>query len=207
MVHDEIRLFQKLDTQTAFGVDSIIIGDDLFITFAYIYGKESDVFKWKDGKFVKDHALPATGTDVDAFIIDGQHFISIVGKGNNIEFIMKPKIYLLNDFIYKKMHFKIITLYAGTTSRDPFVYFFKYNGKNFTSFNNVKLDSRPYGITYVKARDEHFLAVAFYDLPQSVILKWNGETFEIAQEIGSSKVRAVITLYISKVCPMYKPKL
>ena len=84
MEFDEIRLFQKLDTETAFGVDTIIIGDDLFITFAYIYGTDSkthsDVFKWKAGQFVKDHTIPATGTDVDAFSIDGNHFISMVGK-------------------------------------------------------------------------------------------------------------------------------
>lgn len=80
MEFDEIQLFQKLDTETAFGVDSIIIGNDLFLTFANIYGKESDVFKWKAGKFVKDHTIAATGTDVDAFSIGGQHFVSIVGK-------------------------------------------------------------------------------------------------------------------------------
>lgn len=80
----------------------------------------------------------------------------------------------------------------GTTSRDPCVYLMKFEKNKFVPFKNIAMDSRPYGITYVKTKNEHFLAVAFYDLPQSVIMKWNGETFESSQEIGSSRVSTLI---------------
>ena len=96
---------------------------------------------------------------------------------------------------------------SGTTSRDPYVYLLKYDGTKFVSFRNIQMDSRPYGITYVKAGSEHYLAVAFYDLPQSKILKWNGETFEVAQEIGSSKVKFLykIIIFESKVVKINIP--
>lgn len=84
MKYDEIVLFQKLETRTAFGVDSIEIGNDIFLVFAYLYGNRdgatSDVFKWRNGRFEKDHQIPVTGTDVEAFEIGGNHYAAVVGK-------------------------------------------------------------------------------------------------------------------------------
>ena len=51
------------------------------------------------------------------------------------------------------------------------------------------MEIRPYGVTYVKAGKDHFLAVAQYDSTLSVIFKWNGKTFEEWQKVASCKVR------------------
>ena len=77
---------------------------------------------------------------------------------------------------------------TGTTSRDPYVYLLKYNGSQFVIAYNIPVDSRPYGLKFVKTRTENFLAVAFYDLPQSLIMKWNGEVFKNYQLVASLKV-------------------
>ena len=78
--YDTIEVFQTLETKNAFGVDTIKKDGQLYIAFAYLYGKESDVFKWEGNKFVKDHSIPATGTDIDAFFIGSRAFLSVVGK-------------------------------------------------------------------------------------------------------------------------------
>ena len=78
--YDTIELFQKLETRTAFGVDTIIQDGQLFIAFAYLYGQQSDVFKWVNGEFVKNSSIPVSGTDIDAFHIGNRAFISVVGK-------------------------------------------------------------------------------------------------------------------------------
>ena len=61
-----------------------VLGNDLFLMFAYLYGDRnganSDVFKWKAGEFKKDHTIPVIGTDVDAFTVEGKHFAAVVGK-------------------------------------------------------------------------------------------------------------------------------
>eukprot|EP00111_Clytia_hemisphaerica_P024863 TCONS_00073301-protein len=168
MKYDEITLFQRLETRTAFGVDAIEIGNELYLVFAYLLGvgndAYSDVFKWSQGEFKKDHLIPVTGTDVDTFSVGSEHFAAVV----------------------------------GVTSRDPFVYLLKYNGTQFVTHYNIPMDSRPYGLTFVRTRNEYFLAVAFYDLRQSLILKWNGVTFQTNQKLVSSKARDFATTTINR---------
>ena len=77
---------------------------------------------------------------------------------------------------------------VGTTSRDPNVYIFQFDGTKFVPSNNIMLNARPYAIKYFKTKDASFLAVAIYELHQSMIMKWNGEGFEISQKIASSQV-------------------
>lgn len=77
--YDTIELFQKLETTTAFGVDTIKKHGQIYITFAYLYGSKSDVFKWQKDKFVKDHTIPVSGTDIDAFHIGHRAFLAVVG--------------------------------------------------------------------------------------------------------------------------------
>ena len=77
--YDTIDVFQKLETEAAFAVDTIIKDGQLFIAFAYLYGKESQVFKWSGDKFVEHHKIPTTGTDIDAFFIGNRAFLSVVG--------------------------------------------------------------------------------------------------------------------------------
>lgn len=158
--YDTIELFQKLETTTAFGVDTIKKHGQIYITFAYLYGSKSDVFKWQKDKFVKDHTIPVSGTDIDAFHIGHRAFLAVV----------------------------------GTTSRDSFAYLLEYQNGKFVPFKNIPAGTRPYGIKHIKAGKEHFLGIARYDLKSSLLMKWNGETFEESQKIGSCKARDFATI-------------
>lgn len=79
------------------------------------------------------------------------------------------------------------------------MYLLQYNGTQFVPAFNLPMDSRPYGLTFVRTKNAFFLAVAFYDLPQSLIMKWNGVTFENHQSVASSKVSRENSLLKSMV--------
>jgi len=158
--YDSVELFQKVSTSTAFGVDTIEKNGEMFIIFLYLYGQKSDIFKWRNDRFVLHQTVGVGGTDIDAFHIGDRTFISSV----------------------------------GTTSREPYAYLMEYNGDKFVPFKNIDIETRSYGIKHIKIGKDHFLAVARYDLPRSLILKWNGETFEEFQQIDSCKARNFATI-------------
>ena len=78
--YDSIELFQRLETQTAFGVTAIKKDNQIFIAFTFLYGHKSAIYKWDGLKFAQHQTVGVSGTDIDAFYIGDRAFISIVGK-------------------------------------------------------------------------------------------------------------------------------
>ena len=78
--YDSIELFQRLETQTAFGVTAIKKDNQIFIAFTFLYGHKSAIYKWDGLKFTQYQTVGVSGTDIDAFYIGDRAFISIVGK-------------------------------------------------------------------------------------------------------------------------------
>ncbi|XP_065658902.1 uncharacterized protein LOC100205183 isoform X2 [Hydra vulgaris] len=149
----------------------------------------------------------ATAFSVTTIQQDGHIFIafvSIYGRTSSIftwksgAFVEHSKIEVTGTDI-EAFHIgnRAFLSVVGTTSKDNFTYLYEYIEGNFVPFKNLLMEIRPYGLTYVKAGKEHFLAVAQFDLAFSVIFKWNGKEFEEWQKVESCKARDFATTTIS----------
>ena len=103
--YDSIELFQRLETQTAFGVTAIKKDNQIFIAFTFLYGHKSAIYKWDGLKFAQHQTVGVSGTDIDAFYIGDRAFISIVGKlyrSSRLQMFFKRGVLKIYRKFYRK---------------------------------------------------------------------------------------------------------
>lgn len=83
---------------------------------------------------------------------------------------------------------------VGTTTNEKAVYLLKYHNDDFRPYINIDVEDRGSGIKHIQVGNQHFLAVARIDKASSLLLKWNGMTFEPFQLLDSCKARDFATL-------------